>query len=626
MLPALVVLFWLPFQLYPFAGVKSYFFIGILSLCALVFSLKKLVAENRTQFSLDRFDILLLVVVCGMSVTSMYGLDPALSFFSTLDRGVGVMLWIFSLVFIVVLKHIFRSDEQSIRYLDYGLVFAGTLVSILVWGATYSFFPEMFKSGLQGNSSLAGAVLLLIIPSFAVVLVTLSGQKKWWQMFGVLLLFLIIVTSPLFISRFSLGESRGVVIAIFVSLLLSVGFYLSLSIRKKISLIGKGILGSVLLICILCAGFLFKNESKVQIFFKEHSGSNRLIFWDTAFQAIHERPIFGYGNETFEYSFFNFFDPVSYRGREGWVDKPHNAFIEIIHDNGIIVFSLYVLCVAYCYFLLYKLGKDRKHLSESLIYFFVLSAYLFQNTLVFDGPTSVVLLSVLFARISYREKSEYVFNVRKWFFGVVVIASIFSLYWFSVRSFDEGNKMFLLAGLPIERLGEFSKPVFSTSKVGGVVSSAYLSNQIMNTIENDPYKMMKNYSNSIEMLAGAVLNEKNSDKSFPAQLFLARAYTYIYEKTEDESFIKKAQTYAKNAVSISRLNPEGYWVFAYAYALDGNENESLLASRIVIEIDPQLKEAYSRLVFLARKFGNLEVEKGTIEDAKKYFPDFDKPL
>lgn len=624
LLPAVVAVLFIPSQLFPFSGIKAYFFVGVLSIIVMLLARKMLISKQALTFSLSRLDIFLCLIVAGMCITSLLGVDPQLSFFSTFDRGVGVGLWMWVLAYYLLLKNSIKKHAHSIRLLDWSLVVAALLISVSVWCAAYGVLPAMFLGGFQGNSSLAGAVLLLTVPSFLYLAHKYYNEKKKAQMYGIVGALLVVCLNPLFVSLHGIGESRGVVLSVFFSLLSALIFYHIFSTKRITSIFARIFLAVFVGVCAMCTLLVFKEGSQINTFFKSHSGANRLVFWDTAFRAIHDRPFVGYGNETFEYSFFSYFDPVVYRGQEGWVDKPHNAYIEIIHDNGVIVFALYLLSIGYGYYLLYKLGKDKSYRVESTIYFFVLTAYLLQNALVFDGPVSLILMSVLFARFSRQETSEYVFVVPKKLLIVVIICSMSSLFFLSYRPFVEGNIMSDFIRFPFVNTKDSIHTIFDTSNVGGITSSAYLANQIMNTVERDPQKEIKNYSFFVDSLRNAVLKEKSSEKSFPAQLFSSRAYIYQFEKTGAREELKMAQLHAKNAIMLSRLNPEGYWVFAYAYALDGNEKESLLAARTVIEIDPELREAYSRLVFLARKLGNTKVENGTIEDAKKYFPDFDK--
>ncbi len=625
-LPALMVVFFAPSQLYPFAGVKSYFFIGALSLVCMVFGLKKYFLNKNSVIGVDRIDILFLAVVIGMVVTSIFGIDQSLSFFSTLDRGVGVILWIIVFLYTLLLKRVIKKYSNAVHVVDWSLVIAGFIVSLCVWGSSYGFIPQMFSGGLQGNSSLAGAVLLLTLPSFFILFKKIKNTGHN----GILLLLIVmccsVIFNPLFISGAGIGESRGVVLSVLISLCFTGGFYFLISSRKNISAVGKGILIVFAGLVLFCTSLVFREGSNVQNFFKNHSGENRLLFWDTAFQSVNERPILGYGNETFEYSFFKHFDPALYRGNEGWVDKPHNAYIEVIHDNGIIVFSIYILLISYVYYLLITSAKNNEKRYESVVYFFVLTAYLLQNTLVFDSPVSIVLFGLLLARVSYREKSEYEITFSRMYMIGVVLVSCGTFVFCSMRPFLEGNRMYSLARIPVQNVGEFANYVFQTSETGGVVSSAYFANQIMNSIEKESHYGNYDYSESLDGLARAVLNERNSEKSFSAQLFVSRAYTYIYEKNGDREFLNKAKESSLQTIKLSPLNPEGYWAFAYAYALDGNSNESLLAARTVIEIDPDLREAYEKLIFLARKLGNSNVENGTILDAQKRFPDFDKTL
>ena len=105
----------------------------------------------------------------------------------------------------------------------------------------------------------------------------------------------------------------------------------------------------------------------------------RLLAWQVSLLGFLDRPILGVGPENFNYIFNKHYDPrfLKFGGGgigETWFDKPHNAFIEILTEAGIIGGLAYVFIWVMTGLALYKLLKKGEKLL-SIILFSAFIAY-----------------------------------------------------------------------------------------------------------------------------------------------------------------------------------------------------------------------------------------------------------
>ncbi|MBI2446211.1 MAG: O-antigen ligase family protein [Parcubacteria group bacterium] len=104
----------------------------------------------------------------------------------------------------------------------------------------------------------------------------------------------------------------------------------------------------------------------------ETTAQTRILAWQTALKGFADRPILGAGPENFNYIFNAHYNPsfLKFGGGgfgETWFDKPHNAFLEILTETGIVGAIAYVLVLAAIALSLYKLWKiNGKFLSVFL--------------------------------------------------------------------------------------------------------------------------------------------------------------------------------------------------------------------------------------------------------------------
>ncbi len=139
---------------------------------------------------------------------------------------------------------------------------------------------------------------------------------------------------------------------------------------------------------------------------KEKLGSSRGYIWSRTIPLLKECLITGYGPDTYVYEFpQNDYLAKSYAYGEGMyitVDKPHNLYLQIFVNNGLIAFAAFlVICVYYLVdcFRLYALKKQYRTeqyygISIMLAVVGYLTAGIFNDSVVAVAPVFWILLGV----------------------------------------------------------------------------------------------------------------------------------------------------------------------------------------------------------------------------------------
>ena len=193
--------------------------------------------------------------------------------------------------------------------------------------------------------------------------------------------------SILIVTALILGQIRGAMIGLLAGLFV-VGAFLIFSdiLAKKRYRIFIAVLMLVIILSVV-AMFLFKDSEFVKnstylkrfsdISLSATTAQTRILMWQSAIKGFSSAPILGAGPENFSYLFNANYNPrlLMYGGgsfAETWQDKPHNAFIEILTETGIIGSLSYILIWFFVAIYLFKIfRKGEKFLSLILAAAFI---------------------------------------------------------------------------------------------------------------------------------------------------------------------------------------------------------------------------------------------------------------
>ena len=167
----------------------------------------------------------------------------------------------------------------------------------------------------------------------------------------------------------------------------------------------------VVALIILLAGtfFVVKDQAWVEdieplrriasISLTETTTAARFMNWNMAWQGVQERPLFGWGQESYNIVFNKYYDPGMY-AQEPWFDRVHNIFLDWLIAGGFLgllgYLSLYALALWYIW------GRGAFTVPERAILTGLLAAYSFHNLFVFDNLISYILFISFLAYLTVR--------------------------------------------------------------------------------------------------------------------------------------------------------------------------------------------------------------------------------
>ena len=215
-------------------------------------------------------------------------------------------------------------------------------------------------------------------------------------------LYILIVLADFFVlyNTASRGPMLGLIGGLFLFALLVAVFDKEQSGLRKISI------GFIVALIVLVGAFMavkdadFINKSPVlqrfsSLSINDKTTESRFMIWNMAWQGFKERPIFGWGQESFNYVFNKYYDPKMY-SQEQWFDRTHNVFFDWLVAGGLLgiisYLSLFVLALYY----LWRRNIPFSFLERSLVTG-LFAAYFFHNLTVFDNITSYIFFVTVLA-------------------------------------------------------------------------------------------------------------------------------------------------------------------------------------------------------------------------------------
>ncbi|MSU55037.1 MAG: tetratricopeptide repeat protein [Candidatus Taylorbacteria bacterium] len=124
---------------------------------------------------------------------------------------------------------------------------------------------------------------------------------------------------------------------------------------------------------------------------------SRCLLWPVALKGVGERPLLGWGQESFNYVFNKYYDPLMFH-QEQWFDRTHNIIFDWLIAGGILGLLAYLSIFGFTFYYLWRKGSPFSFSEKSLLTgLFV--GYFFHNLTVFDNITSYIPFIMVLAYI-----------------------------------------------------------------------------------------------------------------------------------------------------------------------------------------------------------------------------------
>lgn len=323
---------------------------------ALLFGIPALLIQLRNSRALHSpLAIAFYVWLCVLLLSTLFSINPALSFWGRIDRLNGTFR-IFELSGIFFLARlILYSDLWQTAFLRM-TVFLGIAEACIA--VKQAFFPSavvaLFGMRPFGTLPNPNSLALLIVLFFFLHLLLLTSQKERfnWRVAATVVCALDIVTLILIHSRGALvGLLLGCTLVVFL-------------LRGKISgaASGKKIIAVFFLFVVIAFGTFIAFTT--QNFFLAHivdpaTGQSRLLAWQSSLHAFSNMPILGWGPATFPIAFSAHY-PSGFSGHLGnvsWFDFAHNEFLNSAVEQGSLGVAALMMLFVVSFWILFTLKK-----------------------------------------------------------------------------------------------------------------------------------------------------------------------------------------------------------------------------------------------------------------------------
>ncbi len=388
-------------------------------------------------------------------LSALLGVNFYRSFFGDLYRAEGLVLHLHFLIFLIVATAVFFDKNDWIKFLKITVVvsaissFAGILQKIgtlpFYKANPFSFYGVTLPvqiSGTWTNPDFFAPYIVLCV-FLGLYLLSLENNKKWKN---ILISISALNMLALILSgcRSSwIGFSVGVIFFFVVQLSRSAFFSAK---AKKALLAGFLFLSIVgLFIALNKNSFSYSKNyflKRVSTVFDANSilYSGRLYGWDIAVSAWRDRPILGWGPESYAFLFDKYFkaEYIKYIPSGIFFDRPHNKVLGIMATSGTVGALAYLGLFSAIFYFILKNYKKNPTGNLFLMAFFI--SYFIQNLFMFDtiGTYYVFFIVVGFINNIYgvnpeRRLSE---RKRKYLLKTIVVAPLMAISVLAIYSLN----------------------------------------------------------------------------------------------------------------------------------------------------------------------------------------------
>lgn len=588
--------------LFPFIVGKAYFFRTIVEI---IFVAWIFLAVNDPQYRPKKSLLMILfsLFVVAIAVSTTLSPNPYKSFWSNFERMDGYITLIHLFLLFIVMGSVFK-EAKNWRGWWKGAAFTSTIMCV------YAFFQlagkiNINQGGVRVDGTLGNAAYLAtyLLFSFFITLFLFAHERKMWakimySVLGICQLIVIYYTA-----------TRGVILGLLGGLVV-MSVILAFKGDGRVKKIGVGVIA--LLILILIGFFSIKNTEFAQkspilsrfatLSFSEFKTQGRYYVWPMAFKGIAERPVFGWGVESFNYVFNKYYDPRMFN-QEPWFDRAHNMYLDWLIAGGVLGGGLYI---ALCLSALWKAFKDRDDDPEfkgesSAIVTALLVAYLFQGLFLFDNIVSYIYFTAFLAYLHSRSNRDW--KIHDIEFGRVttkVVPAIFSIALFFSLFYGIWKPMkagaYIIEALQLEQKGKprdamnalqsaFDEKSFGSAEAleQVIAYTPTIAQSQDTTLKQDYFKMLTTEANKqlerspkdvrYRLLYGAALNQFGLADKALEQLNVAKELSptkqAIYYEINKSYILKNdyqsALTAIKTAVDLAPGNSEAIVNLGVAY-------------------------------------------------------------
>lgn len=359
----------------------------------------------RPRSSALAWAIVAFTIVLGLA--TLFGLSPQKSFWSNFERMEGYITILHLLLYFLLLTSVFTTERDWSAFFHTSLAVS---VAISLYGVLQLLGRlEIHQGGTRLDGTLGNATYLaayLLFHLFFLIWFFLRATNLYARFaYGAIFLLEAVILYH--------TATRGAILGFFGGLVV-LATILAVAEPGRLRRLATYSLGVLLAIPILF--FLVRDTSFVRqnfvlarfatISLQETTTQSRMIIWSIALQGWRERPILGWGQESFVYLFSKYYDPRLWR-QEPWFDRAHNIFLDWMVSGGTLGFAAYLGIYGTGFWLLARSWRRGVIAGATFSALgAVLAAHAFQNLFVFDNLASHLLFFAVLGFIHTHARSR----------------------------------------------------------------------------------------------------------------------------------------------------------------------------------------------------------------------------
>lgn len=356
-----------------------------------------------------------------LAISTVLSENPVKSFWSNYERMEGYITFLHLAGYFVVLAGVFTRNVWA-SFWNSSLAASVIIGGYAFMSDRYAETPVQRIQGTLGNSTYLGVYALIhifIAAYLALRIVERKGgfKKNIWAVvaYSVAALFNVFIMY----STGTRGSFVGLVVGALLSTVLVVIFERNRKGMRNVAIglciavvVGVSVLGAV-----KNTSFV-KNSNLLSRFGSlittdigsviQNQGYARSLIWGIAIEGFKDRPVFGWGLESFNYVFAKHYNPEMY-AQEQWFDRSHNVFFDWLIAGGALGLLSYLSLFAAILYLIWRKSHDGDEswtVAEKAVLTGLLAAYFVHNIFVFDNLISYLLFFALLAYVHQRSTSH----------------------------------------------------------------------------------------------------------------------------------------------------------------------------------------------------------------------------
>jgi O-antigen ligase/Flp pilus assembly protein TadD len=631
-------LFYFARAVYPYGLAKSLFFQALIEFLFIAWGL---LAWYEPKFRLSWTPLMkaLAAVAVVLFLTSMTGVDPWRSFWSTQERAVGAVMLFHVFALIVVVRSLAREIRVE-RFLA-----ASLATSVVVGGIALLqlFVPNLLLNegvGSRPGSTFGNPAFLAGYLGFNVFLAAYF-VLQWFRAqhggarpprYGVLLP---ACAGALLLIAIFVTETRGDILGIVAGI-----FSLTVLFAVAPPDMPGRILGTrrfYVWICIamVALGILFIGTRGSAVWsvipglgrFREISLESssllpRRVALEAAWKGFMERPFLGWGWENYNIVFNKHYDPRTLEAnyQETRFDKPHNFVAEYLVTGGALLF-LAVVALFGAFFR--EAWKLRGRLFGQVMIAAGI-AYAARNFFVFEtiGPLLMWALALGAVDGEYaREGGAHPHpavarRIRAFPLCAGAFLALAAVYFINILSLVASHYQFLgfsyfLRNRPQAAIENFRRALDAWSPYTWNLKRDYAT-AVAEAYFYNPGKVPP------EEALRAVRAMEEAAQEHPLDAYGHYALVDMYNQVSEiapETLLPKAEAEAAKALALSPNRQEVYFSLAKTKSLQGKNEEALAILRKTIELNPKIPDAHFYYGLIAYTLGDAEAGYAEIKKA-----------